>query len=516
MSIRRFFSQIWIRLFAFNILLVFLPVAGILFLGSFEHQLLRAQERTMVQEGRLLAAALSARSGLSVSSAREILKHLGQRHETRLRVIGPEGKLLADSASLGPMREPADSESASRTENKESWLYRLGSLPFRLLHRFRAPAKPGGGDSYDGQDRILGPEIRAAFLGRYGAATRVVHGNRPTVRLYSAIPVKTRQGVEGVVLVSQSTFRIFQILYELRLGVFKVFLASLAAALLLSFQMGMTIVGPLTRLKDRAEALLDRRGRLRGNFSAGTRHDEIGDLQRALAVLTGRLEKNLRAMETFAADLSHEFKNPLAAIRVATEMAQESGTTDERKKLLSMVQTEVRRMEGLLSEVREISRIDISMGEDDREVFDIRELLRGVIESFEMRLGPEGPSLVLETESIGFNAEVSPDHLVQVMEKILENAVSFSPPGGSIRMRLVREEGWIILSVEDEGPGIAEGDFEKIFDRFYTTRRDEEGEHNGLGLALSRAIIEAHGGKIRALSGEEGGTVIEVKLPSID
>ncbi len=513
LSLRRVSSRLWIRLFAFNTLLVFVPVLGMLFLGSFEKQLLRAQERTMVQEGRLLAAALSAEERLSAEAARGIMRRLGGRHETRLRVLGPEGALLADSAKFGPRREaPAQQQGASETQN---WLYRLGSYPFRLFHQLRTPAPPPDQDQYDSSGAFQGPELKAALAGRYGATTRISPGNPPTVRLYSAIPILREGRVEGVVLVSQSTYRIFQILYGIRLGVFRVFLASLGVALLISILVAMTIARPISRLKSRAEELLDRRGRLRGSFRAGRRKDEIGDLQRALAELTGRLERGAQSMESFASDISHEFKNPLASIRAATELALESDEIEQRARLLQMIQAEISRLERLLSSLREMSRLDLALEDEELEILVLEDLLTGLVEAFRIRSAREGPAILLAVAEEGLRVRVSADRLTQALEKILDNAISFSPPGGRVQLRVFSKGEEALIQIEDEGPGIPEENVDRVFDRFFTSRREGEDGHHGLGLALSRSIIDAFGGKIRAIYREGEGALIEIRLPLV-
>ena len=209
----RFLSRISFRLLAFNALLVFLPAAGVLFLDTYEEDLLDAQERTMAQEGRLLAAAIEASGRFHSDDVRRILIQLRQRHEARLRVVDHEGDLIADSARLGPRREP-DQEVAEPTASPgdRGLLYRLGSLPFRLLRRLQESNAPPVRDAYDGRQRLLGPEIRKALEGRYGAATRLAGDESPTVILYCAIPVHDDEGIGGAVLVSQSTYRILRTL----------------------------------------------------------------------------------------------------------------------------------------------------------------------------------------------------------------------------------------------------------------------------------------------------------------
>ena len=228
-------SRISLRLLAFNVLLVFLPVGGVLFLDTYERHLLVAQERTMAQEGRLLAAAIEARDRLDGADAERILVQLGQRHLARLRLVDINGGVLADSALLGPRLEngdTADDPSEVPDAGESSFLYRLGSLPFRLLRgTSRETSTDHDADVSDASGDLLSrPEVRSALEGRYGAATRISPPPRRSVTLHIAIPVRIDGVVEGAVLVSQSTGRILQALDAVRLDVFKVFLLSLGAA----------------------------------------------------------------------------------------------------------------------------------------------------------------------------------------------------------------------------------------------------------------------------------------------
>ena len=510
-------SRIWIRLLAFNALLVVLPVAGVLFLDTYEQHLLAAQERTMVQEGRLLAASLETTGRLDSSDATNILLQLGQRHEARLRVVDRDGLLVADSARLGPRRESDDGEptDARGEESRRSWLYRLGSLPFRLLRRLGENPTVPLRDAYDDQGALRGPEIERALDGRYGATTRLVPGDgRSTVTLYSAIPVRDRDGkVVGAVLVSQSTARILGTLDEVRIGVFQVFLASLAAAVILSLLVATTIARPLARLRRQAEAVLDRSGRLTGTITPSRRWDEIGELERALAELTRRLEDHLQRTRAFASDVAHEFRNPLASIRTATDMALEVDEEGARRRFLALIQREVARMERLLQGAREISSIDARLEEEERSAVDLAELLEGTVEGFRLRLGATGPQLVL---AVAEHAVVwaAPDRLAQVFDNLIDNATGFSPPHGTVTVSLATSGRQAQVRVSDEGPGIPEEHLERIFDRFFSYRpANGDRQHSGLGLAIVRAIVEGYGGTVTARKRPLVGAEITVTLP---
>jgi len=515
----RAMSRISVRLLAFNVLLVFLPASGMLVLDTYEQHLLEAQERTMAQEGRLLAAALEVSNDLAADHARRILVQLGQRHQARLRVVDGVGTVLADSALLGPRREPDRAESPpTEPTAQESFLYRIGSLPFRLLRSLSAPADDLG-DSSDGAPGILtGPEVQAALDGRYGATTRVVGDDPRTVLLYIAIPVRIDGVVEGAVVVSQSTSRILSTLYAVRLDVFRVFLASLAAAVALTLIMSTTIARPLGRLRQRAEEILDRRGRLRGGFEPSRRSDEIGDLERALAELTRRLEEHLQFMEAFAADVSHEFKNPLASIRTATEMALEVDNPEQRRRFLTMVHRDVARMERLLTEAREISRIDARLDNEDRESVSIAALLPGLVESFRLRTAETGPTVELDLTPDRIVVSGSSDRLIQVFENLMSNAVSFSPRDGTVHVTARITDKHAEIIVADRGPGIPEEHRHRIFGRFFSYRPDGESTdgHTGLGLATVKAIVEGYGGSVVAEPRTGGGTTFTVRIPLAD
>ena len=521
MAARRRLPRISLRLFAFNVLLVFLPVGSMLILGTYERELLDAQERTMAQEGRLLAAAFEAQGRLDAENAGRILVQLGQRHLARLRVVDRAGGVLADSALLGPRREPAEPAGApAPTPQAKSLLYRIGSLPFRLFRSTQPdPSEPSEATHQDADSgRNLGdrPEVRAALEGRYGAATRINPEPRRSVTLHIAIPVRINDTVEGAVLVSQSTGRILQALDAVRLDAFKVFLFSLGAAVVLSLLAATTIARPLARLKRRAEGIVGRKGRLVGGFTPSERKDEIGDLERALAELTRQLDVHLRSTEAFAADVSHEFKNPLASIRIATDMALEVDDPRERRRFLRMIEKDVARMERLLTEAREISRIDASLDEEEPSHVVLDELLEALVEAFRMRLGSRGPQLVLTVTDEQTVVCASADRLIQVFENLIDNALSFSPPEGTITIELCRRQDIAEVVVDDEGPGIPDEHLDRVFSRFFTYRPAERADdhHTGLGLALVRAIVEAYGGSVSAESRDGRGARLVVKLPT--
>ena len=509
---RRFLSRIWIRLLAFNVLLVFLPAAGLLYLNTYERQLLAAQEREMVQQGRLLAAALAAPEGIDPWYSERVLLRLHRRHQARLRVIDMKGTLLADSSALGPKIESV-AKTSSPAKSKRGLLYRLGALPFRVYRKlFQRRQSKDGSDHYSGAKHFDGKEVRAALSGRYGATTRISEGQR-SVTLYAAIPIRWDKDIHGAVLVSQSTLAILQMLDEVRLDILRVVLASVAAAAILSLLVSMTIARPLSALRTQALQIVDQRGRLRRTFVASRRRDEIGELSRAWEDITERLRGHVDFIEAFASDVSHELKNPLASIRSATELLEEVEDPAERRQMVAIVQREIARMENLITGVRDVARIDAA-AEESAEIVDLGLLLRNCVQSVRIQL-PDGVRISARGADSGSEVLGSAERLDQVFSNILDNAISFSPPGGLVEVGVDIGDEDVVVSVSDEGPGISAEHRQRVFDRFFTFRPDAgQGKgHVGLGLAISRAITRAHGGEVSVRDSPEKGACVEVSLP---
>jgi two-component system sensor histidine kinase ChvG len=495
---------------AFNILLVFLPAIGLFYFQVYENELLESQEQSMVQQGRLLAAALSGSRDLA-QDASMILDGFYPETISRLRIIDHDGWVLADSSRAGPPSEFArEVEDSSVTDQ---WLYKIGQTLFNFVTR--TPTSQPDIEPEPTYDPLEAPEIIRALQGSYGANWRVSPGQR-SVTLYSAIPIRQGEQVLGAVLVSQSTFRVLQKLYSVRLTIFKIVLASVLVAFALSFVVAKTIASPLQDLKRKASGIVERREALGDLFDTSTRLDEIGDLERALAELSHRLGDRIRFIESFASDLSHELKNPLAAVRTATELLHDVHDQDDRRRFLEVIETEVARMEHLISRVREVTFVDSNIEREVRQPLCLNHFLKEFLEGLELLHGG-AVRLRLERPSSLVYVKVSPDRLTQVMENLLDNAISFSADGSPIDVHLREEERWAIVSVRDFGPGIKQEDQERVFDRFFSNRTAEAGSrshHVGLGLAIVRAIVEGYGGKVLARNAPDGGAVLEFRLRS--
>jgi two-component system sensor histidine kinase ChvG len=499
----RFVSRIAIRLMLFNLLLVFLPVAALLFLDIYEQHLEKAQIDGMQRQARIVVTMLQ--NGGSASALRNV-----PFGDERIRVVEPNGRVTADT---GAVREAYESEMSGVRNN---WLYRVGAaLLKKPLQRFR-PARPlTSSEAYERTTTLRGPELQSAFVGRNGISKRVSDAADRQVTLYTTAPVYRRGEVAAAVLVSQTTDLIRADIHEVRLAILRVFLASILVASILTLMVSTTIVQPLRQLRKEAGEIADRRGRLRGRFKGSTKRDEIGDLSRALERLSQRLEQHQQSTEAFASDVSHEFKNPLASIRMATEMLAQVDAPAERARFLRIAESEIARMETLLSQVREITTLDAEIQKEERADIDLNALLTRIIEGFQLRERGRvtfEPSLNAEPVVV----QASEDRLLQVFENLLDNASSFTPNGKKIVISTAREDKHAVVRVRDEGPGIQAENIDRIFDRFFTYRPDGQRQqrHTGLGLSIVKAIVEGYGGAVTAVNAPDGGAVFEVRLPS--
>jgi len=506
----RLASRISVRLLAFNVLLVFLPVAGVFYLGEYEAKLQDALDRSLVAQAEVVAAVLSQRGGHVGPEAQSIL---GRRADggARLRVIDVDKVVVADT---GP---EARLDSTQASEARNSILYRIGAAIFRVPNAMIDPAdlmvQPA--DYYEASSRLTGPEVLTAFQGQVGRQERTTAGGERSVTLYRAVPIWDGSEVSGVVLASQSTRRILLDLYAVRLGIFRIFVLSVGVSALLSLVVAATIVRPISKLRREAGDLVDRRGRLKGTFTGSRRLDEIGDLARALQSLTNSLERHLRFIEGFSADVSHEFKNPLASIRTATDMLAEIDEPEDRERFVRIVQQEVARMESLLSGIREVTLIDAELQVETREAVSLGDVARRVVEGFRMREKSDVRIRFEEPASV-VRASVSPDRFAQILENLLENAVSFSRADEAVDLEVLQRGDEALVVVADRGPGIPDSHKERIFDRFFSYRKSASGSserHVGLGLSIVRSIVDGYGGSVSVRDRDGGGATFEVRLP---
>ncbi|MCQ2599914.1 MAG: ATP-binding protein [Treponema sp.] len=515
----------------FLVIIAFIPVIVMMALNTYEKQQLELFESLNVQQGRIVASSLNS-FGMTEENARLIIKNLNGQNVSRIRVLDSEGKLMADSARLSIKKEDfPESASVSRkdevssnesekpkVEAQKTFIYRLFSLPIRVYRKLlRRPTLYATADFYNEKTVYDGEEIQTALKGSYGAVTRFSSGDQPGVTLYSAIPViNSESNVTGVVLVSRSTYRILRNLYELRRDLALVFLKSLIAVVVIAIFFAFRISVPLKRLSKETTDCADKKGRIFfTKFTGRKRLDEVGELSRSFSSLIERLNKRIQFSQAFSSDISHEFKNPLTAIRSSAELLGDNDLEEEdRKELSNAIIDEVNHLQMLLTGVRNISRIDA--GEElNADPIAVIPFLKNVISRVEKKYDSKELCITL-SGSLPEDASITvpEDYFDRVAENLIDNAASF---GSEVLVTPEFRENNFILTVEDNGKGVNPDAFEKVFNRFYSERdENQKSNHTGLGLSTVKAITDALEGDVSVSNSESlKGAKFTVKINDV-
>jgi two-component system, OmpR family, sensor histidine kinase ChvG len=322
--------------------------------------------------------------------------------------------------------------------------------------------------------------------------------------------------------VSTSSGEIEKELRNVRLELLQIFGAALLITVLLSFWLAGTIARPIRRLAAAAERARGRGARVEIPDFTG-RRDEIGDLSGSLREMTDALWQRMHAIESFAADVAHEIKNPLGSLRSAVETAARIEDPVKQRRLMAIILDDVERLDRLITDISDASRLDAELGRLEVEPVDLGEMLRALVDVHEAAAATGPPRLALDLPERDRPLIVPgiETRLSQVFRNVIANALSFSPPDSQIRLVARHDGRAVLVTVEDCGPGIPEEKLTAIFDRFYTERPAGEkfGTHSGLGLSISRQIVEAHRGQIwaenrRHPSGKVIGARFLIRLPA--
>jgi two-component system sensor histidine kinase ChvG len=450
-----------------------------------------------------------------------VLRRLVSPTKTRARIYDREGVLILDSRNLYGRGDvlrfdlpPPNAEKPGLMERAfialRRWFGR-GDLP---LYKELGPEN---GKGY--------PEVAQALNGLHASMVRV--NDRGEVIVSVAVPVQRFRAVRGALLLSTQGADIDDMVEAERLAIFKVFLVAAGVMVVLSMLLAGTIAGPVRRLADGAERVR-RRIRNRVEIPDFTRRrDEIGHLSGALRDMTDALYSRIEAIESFAADVAHELRNPLTSLRSAVETLPLAKTDESRKRLLEVIEHDVKRLDRLISDISDASRLDAELQRQEAGTIDLIQLLDALAKAAnEVRGGDVTVTLTFEGgPPDSFKVPGHDSRLGQVISNLLDNARSFSPEGGEVRVACRRLKDEVEITVDDDGPGIEAEALGKIFERFYTDRPNQSfGQNSGLGLSISKQIIEAHGGRIwaenrvvPAPAGEEpliAGARFVVRLPA--
>lgn len=493
------------RILAVNVIAFALLAGSLFYIDSYRRELFAERFRLARIEAEITAAALAGRKP---AEQRKLMVRIGTTQELRLRLYDKDGMLLADSfdlappsyAFIDPARDPPLQKSARMLDRAMDFV--LGAPP---IPAYRDP---------DRQDAANWPEIREALTSSSTISRRRAAPDRTPV-ITAATPV----GAAGqALLVTRNARDITEYVREARQTLAFIVGGALTISILLSLFLARTIVDPLRTLV--RAAIRVRLGRDRKVIvpRLPDRRDEIGLLARAISDMTTALRQRIDAVESFAADVAHELKNPLASLRNSLENLERVTDPELRGQLLAIASDDVRRVDFLVTEIADASRIDAEMSRTTFEPVDMLRLVRAIVAERDTR-GANGTCRVIVSR-VGESDMVvpgDPARLERVLHNLLDNAVSFSADGGAIEITLSQEAERVLVAVSDHGPGIPNAVRDKVFERFHSLRPPGEafGRHSGLGLAIARTVVEAHFGRLIATSRTDGGrgARLELSLP---
>ena len=514
---RRWRSPLTRRILTINVLVLLIPILGLLHLDQYRQSLIVAELDALRIQGRAFSLSLGSTAVVATQVGdeqllpevtRNLMRVLLVDTGVRARIFARSGDLLADSFILGG---PGEQVQVLTLPPKE----KVGLNLIGRLYEAALKWVPGNDDfplyrearNQTAEDYV---EVDGALDGDSPGMVRVDRQGRLVLSV--AVPVQRYRQVLGALMLSKGGAEVDLAVDDRRRDILIVFALALAVTVLLSFYLAGTIARPVRRLAQAADLVRYGKGRQFEIPDFRRRGDEIGDLSDALRSMTEALWARMDAIEAFAADVAHEIKNPLTSLRSAVETVARVEDPEQQRRLMSIILDDVHRLDRLISDISDASRLDAELSRAETESIDVGELLKALV-SLHAAVDREGqPRMALDLlDHQDLRVPGLEGRLGQVFRNLITNAITFSPPGGTIRLAAQRQGEEIEISVCDEGPGIPDGKLEAVFERFYSERPAGEkfGTHSGLGLSISKQIIEAHGGTIEAENRcDPGGRVL--------
>ncbi len=513
------------RVLLVNALPLALLVATLLYLDQFQSGLLTGEVGALREQARIYAGALGqsavrpaegrhvrgADRVLVPELARPLLRRLTEPTPFSVaRLYAPDGRIIADS-NPGAANGVPPSPRPQGSGGDLAWLGRFYDRLLTVLSADSALTFDGPADhgAEGGSERSLPPRSNdAGETLRVGGLSdgnetppfiRRTHDGRLLITV--AEPVQQDGRTVGIVLLTRAADDVDRSLKAVRRSILDLFLLALGLTVLLSWYLARTIARPILSLARAALSMREGEGRTGAVPSAlRRRRDEIGELGDALEESARALWARMDAIERFAADVSHEIKNPLTSIGSAIETLRRVDDRAQQQRLLAIIGDDVSRLDRLISDISNASRVDAELSREPSTAILVVPMMEALAEIHEATRTPDAPRLVVEADDRMVEVLAVEDRLVQVLRNLIGNAASFSPPRGTITLRSEQRGPMVEISVTDDGPGIPDGKLEHIFDRFYTERPPGErfGQHSGLGLSISRQIVDALKGRITA------------------
>lgn len=533
---QRWVSPLMRRILLVNALPLILLVAALLYLDQYQNGLLEAQVTALREQAKVFAGALGQSAvnignpdhpKLAADIARPLLRRLTEpTPDADAKLYAPDGTVLADSRVREGPGGAVDTEPLPPAVEHGPILSAVGWLYDKALSLLPHDQPivlselPGAGLDWTPNVKA---ELRLNSSGQSAEMPPYIRRTRDNQLLVTvAEPVERDHHTVGIILLTRQAREADASLFVVRMSILALFGLALTVTVFLSWYLSLTIARPILRLAGAAAEMREGKGR------AGAvpepllhRRDEIGALARTLSDSAQALWTRMDAIERFAADVAHEIKNPLSSIRSAIETLRRVEEPARQKQLLTIIAQDVVRLDRLISDVSDASRLDAELSRTLAEPVDVCPILRTLQDLDDAtRDADNDPRLVVDAPESGLLVMAVESRLVQVLRNLVGNAQSFSPPRGRILLRARATGAMVEISVEDEGPGVPEAKLEHIFDRFYSERPQGErfGQHSGLGLSISRQIVEALRGRISAENRRDGtgkvlGARFVVRLP---
>ena len=493
------------KIITFNLIALNILVAGILYLSASRNNLVEQSAGALVGQAELIANVFEAQlpKGSPVNLAagdgvdvQETLSRLSLRNGVRVFVFDARQTLIGQTRGTNQ----SNAVTALTSDRGERTLISDGlTAVWKTAAALFSPAHTTTLPDLETQLRGLVPSTIAS-------GTQVETGlNTAGGTVFSATaPILMENGAVGIVAVTSPAGEVDAMVRSARERVLQMFLIATLVSVGLSLVLASTIANPLARLAEAAELGRDRNarkmhpGRIRiPDLTA--RPDEIGHLSRALRGMVGALYNRIDGNEQFAADVAHEIKNPLASLQSAVGTLRMVKREDQRNKLLDVIEHDVRRLDRLVSDISNASRLDAELVKEEEESFDLLNMLGNLNQYLGEDARAKGIDYITDLPADPIMIDGLEARLAQVFVNLITNAISFCEDGDAIRVWVRKRKNRVLVVVEDTGPGIPDQALSKVFKRFYSQRPDEHfGNNSGLGLAISKQIVEAHGGVIWA------------------
>ncbi|PPR80046.1 MAG: Sensor histidine kinase YycG [Alphaproteobacteria bacterium MarineAlpha2_Bin1] len=521
---RKKWKTITVRILTINIFGLLILMGGMLYLNQFREGLINSKIISLTNEGSVVAGALSQSAldldknydyFLNRSKTNSLLRRMVNTTSKRARVFNSEGDLISDSRIILEAGRNVQAEDLPN-DFFEGLLYKIYSqiksiIPWSNSYYNKLP-------KYSENIPQLASDYNEVSLALLGETHYALRSSKKNLIISVAVPIQSFKTVQGALLLSTNTTDIDERVSQFQMNIIKVSGLSLLITILLSLYLSNVLTSPVKQLARAANRVRNINYRQIEIPDFTSREDEIGDLSYAIRDMTQALYNRIDAIESFAADVSHEIKNPLTSLGSAIDAFNKVSDKSKQEKLVSIMKLDLKRIDRLITDISNASRLDAELSRSNMRPINIINLLETILIVYKTK-GWQN-KIILESEFKELWITGIEDSIGQIIKNLVDNAISFSPKSKPIKLKAWQIKNSIFISCEDEGPGFRFNDMDKIFDRFYTKRSSEEsfGKHSGLGLYISKKIAKVHGGQISAKNKKDAvgniiGAIFILEIP---